>query len=84
MKLDPSMILPLMGMKGGDKMSILSSLMGGDKNGFTDNLPPNSKQILDLIKMNAKKKPPAEGLRAIENIASNDILGMLLRHYSRR
>lgn len=85
--MDIEALLPLL-LKGNsnnaDMIKILTAIRCGDKNKAIEALLPKDKgneQLLNILKMNEKKKPPCAGLGAIEGFASNEILGMLVKYY---
>lgn len=75
--MDLSAILPLlMRAQSGDKTDLLSSFM--PKNEKTDELM----KLMNVMKTNNQPRPV--GLRAIRNIAPDDILGALVKYFDRR
>lgn len=82
-------LLPLF-MKGNtsnaEMLKILSAIKSGDKSKAIEALIPkdkNNEQLLNILKMtDSNKKPSYGGLGAIEGIASNEILGILVKYYS--
>ncbi len=80
-------LLPLF-LKGNtsnpEMLKILSAIKCGDKNKAIEALLPkdkNNEQLLNILKMD-DKKPSNGGLGAIEGIASNEILGIMVKYYS--
>ncbi len=81
-------LLPLF-LKGNtsnpEMLKILSAIKCGDKNKAIEALLPkdkNNEQLLNILKMKGDKKPSNGGLGAIEGIASNEILGIMVKYYS--
>lgn len=82
-------LLPLF-LKGNtsnpEMLKILSAIKCGDKNKAIEALLPkdkNNEQLLNILKMTGEnKKPSNDGLGAIEGIASNEILGIMVKYYS--
>ncbi len=81
-------LLPLL-LKGNtsntEMIKILSAIKNGDKSKAIEALLPknkNNEQLLDILKMTDNKKPSNGGLGAIEGIASNEILGIMVKYYS--
>ena len=75
--MDLSAILPLlMRSKTGDKTDLLTTLM--PKNEKTDELM----QLMKVMKTNNNTSRPA-GLKAVRNIAPDDILGALLKYFDK-
>lgn len=72
--MDLNSILPLLMRKDADKSQLLSALM-----------PQNEKtgEIMQLMNLMNNARPKPTGLAPIRDIASNEILGALLKYFSR-
>ncbi|MCI8435681.1 MAG: hypothetical protein HFK10_06995 [Clostridia bacterium] len=72
--MDLNSILPLLMRKDADKSQLLSALM-----------PQNEKtgEIMQLMNLMNTSRPKPTGLAPIRDIASNEILGALLKYFSR-
>lgn len=72
---NPEMLKILSAIKCGDKSKAIEALLPKDK---------NSEQLFNILKMtgNDNNKPSNGGLGAIEGIASNEILGIMVKYYS--
>ena len=72
--MDLNSILPLLMRKDADKSQLLSALM-----------PKNEKtgEIMQLMNLMNTSRPKPTGLAPIRDIASNEILGALLKYFSR-
>ena len=85
MNVDTLLPLLLKGNLDADMIKVLSAIRSGDKAKAIESLMPEDKKSAEIINVlkTATKKPPAFGLGPIEGFASNEILGIFVRYYSK-
>ncbi len=85
MNVDTLLPLLLKGSNNADMIKVLTAIRSGDKAKAIESMMPEDKksaELMNALKF-ATKKPPASGLGPIEGFASNEILGIFVRYYSK-
>ena len=77
--MDLNSILPLLMRKDADKSQLLSALMCEEASGVQQ----QTGEIMQLMNLMNTSRPKPTGLAPIRDIASNEILGALLKYFSR-